>query len=174
MNTGIRKTRIKVRTFGMFMTSLGTHCDSILVAMQGSIYLCCQFFADTGCLGNFHGAGAGQLLEATKVLEQLPPPLWPYPGDTFQGGCITGLAAPLAVAGDGKAVRLVADMLDEMQRGGMAWQYQFIVRVVQVQGFHTRLAGNAFGYAQQGQIMDGELLKHLDGHVHLPFTAINQ
>src|SRR5690606_39519670 len=124
-------------------------------------------------LGDFYGAGAGQLLEATKVLEQLPAPLWPYPGDTFQGGCITGLATPLAVAGDGKAVRLVADMLDEMQRRRMAWQDQLVVRVVQVQGFHACLAGDARGYAQQGQIMDGELREHLDGHVHPPFTATN-
>src|SRR5690554_1877394 len=100
----------------MFITSLRTGLDSILVAMQGSIYLFCQFFADAGRLGDLHGAGASQLLQAAEVFQQLSASFRTHPGDSFEGGGVSGLAAALAVAGNGEAVRLVANMLNQVQR----------------------------------------------------------
>ncbi len=56
----------------------------------------------------------------------------------------------------------------------MTGQNQFVVRRIQKQGFHTRLARYTLGNANQRQIMDSQLLQHITRHVHLALAAIDQ
>ena len=87
------------------------------------------------------------------MAKQLTPAFWANAGNAFQTGTGACLAAALAMSGDGKTVGFIPDMLDQMQRRGMTGQNEFIMRVVEIQGFHASLAGNTLGDAQQGQAM---------------------
>ncbi|MNT95666.1 hypothetical protein D3C72_2375890 [compost metagenome] len=83
--------------------------------MQVGINRLGKLFTDSRCFGDFFDAGAGQLLQTTEVFEQVTTTLWPYPGYVFQAGSTPGLATPGTVAGNGKTVRFVTDLLDQVQ-----------------------------------------------------------
>ena len=61
-------------------------------------------------------AGGGNALPAAELLEQGAAPARADAGNVFQPAGLPGPLAPSAVAGDGEAVRLVADLLDQLQR----------------------------------------------------------
>src|SRR5690606_10713839 len=108
--------------------------DSILVAMQGSIYLFGQFFADARHFGYFRFARPHQLLQTREVPEQLTATCGAHAGDPFQWRSGAGLASTLTVAGNRKAVSLIADMLDEVQGRGVPGKHQLMMRVGQIEG----------------------------------------
>ena len=54
--------------------------------------------------------------QAAELLEQLPAAFRPHAGNGFQHRGVPRLLPPAAVPHDGEAVRLVADLLDQVQR----------------------------------------------------------
>lgn len=75
---------------------------------------------------------------------------------------------------DGKTVGFIADLLDQVQSGRIALEGKFVVHVVQIKGLEACLAGNAFGHAKQGQVVEAQFLHHIAGHVQLALAAVHQ
>ena len=82
--------------------------------MQGVINGLRQAAADAGHLGQVVDAGAAQLLQTAEACQQQAAPLGAELGDMFQRRGVARLLAPAAMASDGKAVGLVADVLDQV------------------------------------------------------------
>ena len=83
-----------------------------------------------------------------------------------------GLAAQRAVIGDGEAVRLVADALNQVQRGGMMIQHHRLLLVGQVdflqplsQAKHGHVdAHGQHGFARKAQLLRAAVDQHQIGH----------
>src|SRR5881296_2711160 len=88
MTSGIIRMRSQVRMLGT------------LSGMELPVYLFGELAAD-----------------AFDPRQQLPAALGADPGDALQGGSRAAPGAARTVAGDGEAVRLVADSLDQVQAG---------------------------------------------------------
>src|SRR5579871_684107 len=87
--------------------------------------------ADYG--GEGVGAGLFDSADASEVFEQALAGTGTYAGDGEEFGVAVAHLAALAVVGDGEAVALVADFLDEVQDGGAAVQdYGFVLLSVDV------------------------------------------
>ena len=71
--------------------------------------------ADPGNLLQLGQAGLGGLAGRAEVAHELAPPGLPHPGDAVEHAAGHGPVAQLAVVGDGEAVGLVADPLEEVQ-----------------------------------------------------------
>src|SRR5690606_39133711 len=91
--------------------------------------------------------GAPDFLLPTEVAQQITPPGWSDAGDFLQARAIACLAATLTVRRDCKAVRFIADVLQQMQRGRFRWQHQFFVGTAENQRLLPCLAADAFGDA---------------------------
>lgn len=75
-----------------------------------------KFHTDTGYLGEFLYAGAAHTTDTTKLFEKPLTTLRAKAGDAFQGGVGAAFFAFLPMASDGETVRLVSNLLDQMQR----------------------------------------------------------
>src|SRR5690554_7843831 len=102
-----------------------------------------QGVADAGHPGQLLAAGLPDALQAAEEAQQLPAALGAHAGDALQGGGAPNLVAASTVAGDGEAVSLVADMLDQVQRRGGAVQVQGALHRLQEERLEARLAGGA-------------------------------
>src|SRR5690606_13567032 len=89
-------------------------------------------------------ARALNLLHSTEMTQKLAPPRCTNSRQIFQGRGFAFFVAPLFMAGDGKTMRLIADMLDKVQRGRVASQYNFCAGVGVVKCFKARFARGAF------------------------------
>ena len=85
-------------------------------------------------------------LQATKAAEQLLTPFWPHTGHLLQHRLLTGLSAPRTVTSDGKPMRLVANLLNQMQRRGILWQYRRRISTPQEQLLFAGLTGHPFSH----------------------------
>ncbi len=81
------------------------------------------------------------------------------PGDALQRGGAARLGAPTPVTGDGEAVRLVADLLNQMQAGMILRQPQGFVAPRHDQLLQARLALLALRHADHGDLPEPELLQ---------------
>src|SRR3989344_3108642 len=84
------------------------------------------------------------------------------------------LAAPQAVAGDGKPVRLVADLLDQVQRRRIRWQYSGPARTGQEKLFLARLALAPLGHAHERHTFDLQFFQYAPYHTDLALAAVDQ
>jgi hypothetical protein len=75
------------------------------------IYVFGQFTTYTSHSANFFLTGFAYPLLATKMPEQLAPPLWAKSRYLLQAGLLAGFAASLAMASDSEAMRLIAYLL---------------------------------------------------------------
>ena len=82
-----------------------------------------QFAADAVHPGDVLDPGPGQAAHAPERLQQLLPPLGADPADLLQDRGGAGLGPALAVAGDGEAMGLVADLLDQVHGRRVGRQY---------------------------------------------------
>ncbi len=64
---------------------------------------------------NILDRGVRDPLQSTELFHQLLAPFGAKPGYALQHRGVTHTCAPLAVAGDGKSVRFVADLLYQVQ-----------------------------------------------------------
>src|SRR5690554_6748315 len=124
----MKAIRARVRRFGIFIGC----CVSLPVgwcrgaptfyppwagsSMQGAMNRLGQGVADAGHPGQLLAAGLPDALQAAEEAQQLPAALGAHAEDALQGGGAPNLVAAGAVAGDGEAVSLVADMLDQVQQ----------------------------------------------------------
>ena len=76
-----------------------------------------QFGADTGRPGEVLDPGFFHRLQATKIPEQGLPAFFPDPLDILQGRIGHFPGAPGPVPGNRKPVRLVPDLLNQVQGG---------------------------------------------------------
>src|SRR5262245_61358413 len=88
-------------------------------------------------------------------------------GNVIQERMRLRLAAPLAMVRDGEAVRLVADALQEVQRGRVARQSQWLA--ASRQEHQLVLLGQADGR----NVFERFFLKHAEANVELAFAAVN-
>lgn len=80
--------------------------------MKSRVNFARQSRTDAGHARQVIDPGAHYLLQATEMSEKrLAAPI-PYPGYFFKHRGSTRFSAPLAVTGNGKTVRLIADLLD--------------------------------------------------------------
>ena len=66
-------------------------------------------------LGDVIDARAQYPSQAAKARQQIAPSLGTDAADLLKTGCYPLLVAPLAVSGNGEPVRLITNLLDEMQ-----------------------------------------------------------
>ncbi|MNG30434.1 hypothetical protein D3C84_1160500 [compost metagenome] len=76
--------------------------------------------------------------------------------------------------GDGKAVRLVADLLDQVQCRRIRRQGELVGCIVEVEGFEAWLAGDALGDAKQNQLRHCQFPEHFLRHGELAFATVHQ
>ncbi len=84
--------------------------------MKRLINLFRQFAADAIHSGDIFYPCPGKPLQTTELFQQILAALLPDAGNVFQDRAGARLVATLAVACDGKPVRLIANMLYQMQR----------------------------------------------------------
>ncbi|MNN20808.1 hypothetical protein D3C81_1341040 [compost metagenome] len=142
--------------------------------MQAGINRLGKLFTDAGGFGDLIDTGAAEFLQPAEMFQQVATALGPYPGHLFQARHAAGLATPGAVPGDGETVGFVADLLDQVQRRGVALEDELMVHVIEVEGLESGLARHALGDAEQGQVGKGQLLHDIAGHIQLAFAAVHQ
>src|SRR5699024_8241171 len=74
--------------------------------------------------GKVRDTGARDFASAAKGLQQAFSAFWPQPIDFAQHGPPARLAATVPVRGDGKSVRLIPDLLDQVQPRRARRQYK--------------------------------------------------
>jgi len=77
--------------------------------------------ADAFHLRQLFHTGLSHTRQATETRQQITPAPLPYSTDFFQHGRRARLAALGAMSTDGKAMRLVPYLLDQMQRWTIRW-----------------------------------------------------
>ncbi len=86
----------------------------------------------------------------------------------------TRFSASGTVAGNGETVRLVAHLLDQVQRWRVCGKRELVSRIVEVKSLQSGFAGHTLGYPEQDQFRYGQLFEYLASHVELPLAAIDQ
>src|SRR5262245_4504913 len=84
------------------------------------------------------------------------------------------LAATLAMSGDGKTMRLVANSLYEMQGGRVGRQYMRQVLMRQEQPLLSGSAIRSLGNAGEGYACDLQLFEHLHGFGELTGATVDE
>src|SRR5471032_381909 len=99
-------------------------------------------------------------LKSTEVLQEPLAAPRPHGGNLLEARRRARLAAARAVARDREAVRLVADLLDEMQRRMIGRQAARLVLAGHEELLHAGLALHALGHADHADVMQAEILHH--------------
>src|SRR3546814_9326547 len=87
--------------------------------------------------------------------------------DTFERRGSPRFSASGTVAGNGETVRLVAHLLDQVQRRRVCGKRELVSRIVEVKGFQPRLARHTLGHAEQDQIRNGQFFENFTRHVQM-------
>ena len=103
--------------------------------------------------------------------QKLAPALWPDTGNVIELRSASLALTPLPVTGDGKAVRLVANVLKQMGGGALLWVAQ--LPTVREQLFQPRLSAGSLGNGQQAHTVDLQLFEHILRPLQLPATPID-
>ena len=107
-----------------------------------------HLWADALDFGNLFLASFFELLDRAKVLDQVCAPGWSQPGDGIQHRRTHALGALLAVIANGKAVRLITDLLQQIQSLRIARQDDWLIVTRDPNFFQT------LGSAHQGHVDD--------------------
>lgn len=115
-------------------------------AMQGRIDSLGQRLVHALDLGDFLDPRRLQARQAAEMSQQVGAPARADPGDVLEPAAGARFLPPAAVAGDGEAMRFVADLLDQLQAlgGGAGAQ---LAAVGQQQALVARTAFLALGHA---------------------------
>ena len=112
-------------------------------------------------------------LQAAEMREQRLALLRADAGDLLQRRRRARLAAPRAVALDREAVRLVADLLQQVQPGMIGRQVQHLVAIGKHDVLLAGLALGTLGDADQPRVVQPLLGQHLGGDGDLPLAAVD-
>ena len=125
------------------------------------------FWGDHG--GEAFEAGGGDAAEAAEVFEKALASACAYAGDAEEFGVAVAHFAALAVVGDGEAVGLVANALDEVQDRGAAFEdYGVVLLAVEVDDFFT------LGDGREGLGGEAEGFEGGGGGVELAQAAVDE
>src|SRR3989449_6329625 len=131
-----------------------------------------ELAADALDLGQVLDARADHALQPAEPRQQLPAALDADPGDALQGGSRAAPGAARAVAGDGEAVRLVADPLYQVQARVVGRKPHRALADPQL--LQARLSLRPLGDADQRDVGEAGLRQRLFRRAHLPFAAVDE
>src|SRR2546425_6483682 len=123
-------------------------------------------------LGQVLDARADHALQPAEPRQQLPAALGADPGDALQAGSRAALGAARAVAGDGEAVRLVADPLYQVQASVVGRKPHRALADPQL--LQARLSLRPLGDADQRDVGEAGLRQRLFCRFHLPLAAADE
>src|SRR5215472_9998820 len=112
-------------------------------------------------------------LEATEVCKQCLPPLASNAPDLLQHGGRARLAASRSVSLDGEAVRLVTDLLQQMQTGMIRRQVQRLASIGKDDLLQPGLALGALSDADELRRVQALLRQHFGCNANLTFPAVD-
>ena len=142
--------------------------------MQLAVNFFRQLAADAAHLGQVADARADHAFQAAEAGEQFLAPFGADAADALERRRQAGLAAARAVAGDGEAVRFVADGLDQMQPRIVARKLNTALRISADQLFQPRLALRALGHAEEEDVVHSQFRQEFPCHAHLALAAVDQ
>ena len=150
-------------------------------AIMGANVVRDLFASITDIVGGRSGAYEAKLQDARDVamreLQQRAAALGAKAGNLLQGGLVTHPGAPLAMPGDGKAVRLIANLLQQMQGNGLRGQYDLAHAIFpqgEKQGLLPCPAADALGNADELHTGELAFIHHAAGLGQLPLAPVNQ
>src|SRR6266700_1491781 len=123
-------------------------------------------------LGQVLDARADHALQPAEPRQQLPAALDADPGNALQGGGRAAPGAARAVAGDGEAVRLVADPLYQVQASVVGRKPHRALADPQL--LQARLSLSPLGDADQRDVGEAGLRERLFCRFHLPLAAVDE
>ena len=85
--------------------------------MKAIVNCLCKGRANTAYFAEIADARLSHPLDATKMSQERPAFFWANTGYSLQRGGMAGFAAPLPMSGNGKSMRLIPCLLDQMQSG---------------------------------------------------------
>src|SRR3982751_5435766 len=130
--------------------------------------------ADPFDAGEVVNAGSKYPLQSTEMIKEPLAPPRAHRRDFLQARGRARLAAARAMAGDGEAVRLVADLLDEVQRRVIGRQALGLFLARDEGPFHAGLAPDAFGHADHAAVVQAEIRHHRARCVELADAASDE
>src|SRR5712692_1763973 len=143
-----------------------------LSGMELPVDLFGELAADALDLRQVLDARADHALQPAEPRQQLPAALDADSGDALQGGSRAAPGAARTVAGDGEAVRLVADSLDQVQAGMVGRKPHRALADPQL--LETRLSLRPLGDADQRDVGEARLRERLFRRAHLPFASVDE
>src|SRR4051812_38907564 len=112
--------------------------------------------------------------QAAEMLDQRLASLGTDAGNFVQHRRGATLSAPRAMPDDRKPVRLIADLLDEMQ-AGMRWrELEAACLGLDDELFHAGLAFRSFRHADDRHLVEPQVGEHGPRDADLAFTAVDQ
>ena len=91
-------------------------CSSVAtVEMQVIVDSLSKYPADSVYFDEVVDSGTMNTLQSPKLSQQFPAAFWSQSWNLLQAGCFSCLGASLPMSGNGKAMRLVPDLLDQEQ-----------------------------------------------------------
>src|SRR5215831_10567957 len=143
-----------------------------LSGMELPVDLLGELAADAFDLGEVLDARAHHPFQAPEPGQQLLAPLRAHAGDALERGGGAALGAPRAVPGDGEAVRLVADVLDQVQPGMIGRQPERTLADPQL--LEPGLALRALRDADQRDIREADLGERGLRRADLPLAPVDE
>src|SRR5262249_23002218 len=108
------------------------------------------------------------------MLEQALAPSRSHGGDLLEARSGARLAAPGAVPGDRAAMRLVAHLLDEVQRGMVGRKAPRLLFTRDEELLHPRLALHALRDADHADVVQPQVGHHGTRGIELPDAAVDE
>ncbi len=133
-----------------------------------------QLAADTFHPAQILDSSLAHAVKSAKGSQQVAAARGAYTRDVIQFRADSRLAALGAMAGDGEAVRFVADLDDEMERGRLSTQSQAFAHVRKDQRLETGLAPLAFRYTHHYHRLQPDLGKDRTRGADLTLAAVDQ
>src|SRR5262249_687770 len=143
-----------------------------LSGMELPVDLLRELAADAFDLGQVLDARAHHALESSEARQQLLAPLRAHAGDALERGRGAGLGAPRAVPGDREAVRLVADVLDQVETGMIGRQPERTLADPQL--LQPGLALRTLGDADEGDVGKPDLGERRPRRPDLPLAPVDE
>src|SRR3954463_9263537 len=112
--------------------------------------------------------------QPAEVLDQGLAALGADARDLVQHGSRASFAASRPMSQDGEAVRLVADLLDEMEPGVGRRKLEAALLRLEDQLLHPRFALRALGHAHDAHLVQTQISQDCGGYAGLAFSAVDQ
>jgi len=133
---GISSTRRTVSRFGIFIgTTDRRNSGDSLLTVQGGINRLGKLFTNAGSLGDLVEAGSAQFLKTAEMRKQFATALRADARNLLKRRGSTRFSSSGTVAGNGETVRLIAHLLDQVQRRRVCGKRELVSRIVEVKGF---------------------------------------